>query len=101
MHKLNNTEEFDQFVGSDQLTVVDFYAEWCGPCKMMAPMLESVAEEELPIGKVDIDTCADVAKNFNISSIPTLLFFRSGTVVGKMVGSQTKASLMKKVEELA
>jgi thioredoxin 1 len=93
------SETFNEFVDSDELTLVDFYADWCGPCKMIAPLLESV--QSCQVAKVDIDAEPELAKRFSVNSIPTMLFYRSGVVVEKLVGLQTKASLEGKIKTLS
>ncbi|ARN84801.1 thioredoxin [Candidatus Nucleicultrix amoebiphila] len=81
---------------ASQLVLVDFWAEWCGPCRAIAPILEEMAEEfegSLKIVKVDIDNNPDAAVNFNVRSIPTLLLFKNGKVVGTQVGLVPKSAL--------
>ena len=80
--------------------LVDFWAEWCGPCKMLAPLLDQLASEmagKLKIVKVDVDQNRDLAAQFGIRSIPTLLVFKGGTVKGQMVGAMNKATLTEKL----
>lgn len=87
---------FDQAVNAgDDLVVVDFFATWCGPCKMLAPIVERAAQAhpEVHFYKVDIDESMDLAQRFQIMSVPTLLFFRSGQVVSKSVGVIPEAEL--------
>jgi len=89
-------ETFDQKVlKSDVPVLVDFYADWCGPCKMLAPILEELAREnpKAKIVKVDVDRNSQLAGAFRVSSIPTLLVFRNGKVVAQHVGLASKASL--------
>ncbi len=84
--------------------LVDFWAEWCGPCKMLAPVLDELATElgaTARIAKVNIDHNQDLAVQFNISSIPTLLVFKGGKVVGQTVGLKSKAALKALVEGAA
>ncbi len=76
--------------------LVDFWAEWCGPCKMIAPVLDELADEyvgKARIGKVDVDTHQNLAAQFRVSSIPTLLVFKQGQVVDQMVGARSKRDL--------
>ena len=93
---------FDQKVlNSDTPILVDFWAEWCGPCKMIAPVLEEIAQEldgQLTIGKLDVDDNPDTAMAFGVMSIPTLLLFKGGQPVDRIVGYQPKAQLKKRLE---
>lgn len=87
-----------EVAGSDVPVLVDFWADWCVPCKMIAPVLEQIAEEQdgkLKIGKVDVDSEAGLASKFNVISIPTLLLFKDGEVVNQHVGAGQKPLLEK------
>ena len=90
-------ENFSQEVlKSATPVVVDFWAEWCGPCKMIAPVLEELATEydgKVKIGKVNIDEHQQLAINYSINSIPTLLFFKNGQVADQIVGMRSKRDL--------
>lgn len=80
--------------------LVDFYADWCGPCKMVAPIVEEIAKEyegKLIVGKVDVDASPKTAQKFNVMSIPTLILFKDGQPVKQMVGFQGKESLIKEL----
>ena len=88
---------------STQPVVVDFYADWCGPCKMMAPIVEKLADEyqgKVKIGKLNVDEAPDTAGEFGIMSIPTLAFFRDGKLVEKIVGAVSRDEIVKKLETL-
>lgn len=100
-----NDQNFEQEVINSEIPVlVDFWAEWCGPCKMIAPLLEEIASETegtYKVGKVDIDTNQELAAKFQVRSIPTLLFFKGGEVKDTVVGATTpKAGLLGKLEAL-
>lgn len=82
--------------------LVDFWAEWCRPCLAIAPILEQIAREQsgrLKVAKVNVDVAPDLAQRFNIRSIPTLLIFKNGTVVGQMVGAMPKAALESRIQQ--
>jgi len=93
---------FEQLVvESDKLVLVDFWAEWCGPCKMIAPILDQIAQDldgQLVIGKLDIDENQDTAMAFGVMSIPTLLLFKGGEPVERIVGYQPKPQLMARLQ---
>ena len=94
---------FDETVNSSSTPiVVDFWAEWCGPCKMIAPILGEIAAEksgQVTIAKLNVDDHGDVAQRYGIMSIPTLLVFKDGQMVKKMVGAKGKSQLLQEIEE--
>lgn len=95
---------FDELVmKASQPVVVDFWAEWCGPCRMIGPVIEELYDEyqgKALIGKVNVDANSDVAAQFGVRSIPTVLFIKNGEVVDKSVGAVPKATLTMKLDAL-
>lgn len=93
----------DLVLNSDKPALVDFWAEWCGPCKMIAPILNEIADEyagKMKICKVDVDSNPETAAKFNVRGIPTLLVFKNGTVEATKVGALSKGQLIEFVDGL-
>jgi len=96
-------ENFESLKNGQQPLVVDFWATWCGPCRMVAPVIEELAKEydgKITVGKCDVEENEDLAAEFGIRNIPTILFFKGGEVVDKLVGAQGKAKLDEKFKSL-
>ena len=97
------TNTFDETIASsDTAVVVDFWAEWCGPCKMIAPILSEIAKEntgKITIAKLNVDENPDVAMRFNVMSIPTRLVFKNGEVAKRLVGAKGKGQLLQELDE--
>jgi thioredoxin 1 len=92
-----------EVVQSDKLTVVDFWAEWCGPCKMMNPILDQLSQDygdKVAIAKLNIDDNSETPTQFNVRAIPTMIFFKGGAEVGRMVGAQTIQSMKTQIDRL-
>jgi thioredoxin 1 len=103
--KVFNQDNWEKEVMQSDLPVlVDFWAPWCGPCKMVGPVVESLAAEnagKINIGKVNVDENQDLAARFGIRGIPTLAFFQGGSEVKRIVGAQNKAQLQKAIDEVS
>ncbi len=87
---------------SDKLTIVDFWAEWCGPCRAIGPIIEDLSKEysgKVKVGKLNVDHNPEVSINYGITSIPAILFFKNGQLVDKLVGAQPKGNFVKKIEQ--
>ncbi len=87
---------------SDMLSVIDFWAEWCGPCRAIGPVIEELAKDyhgKVNIGKVNVDNNPQISMNYGITSIPAILFVKGGQVVDKLVGAQPKSNFVKKIEQ--
>ncbi|MDZ4787811.1 MAG: thioredoxin [Blastochloris sp.] len=98
--ELSESNFTEKVLNSKGIFLVDFWAEWCGPCKAIAPLLDQIAEAnvgKLLIGKVDVDKCAELSATFKISAIPTMIIFQDGKVKEQIVGMTSKASLEQKL----
>ena len=94
---------FEELLSSNKVVVADFWATWCGPCKAMGPSIDELATEyegKALIGKVDVEENNDLAEKYAIRSVPTIIFFKDGEMVDKVVGLQPKAALEAKIKEL-
>jgi thioredoxin 1 len=101
---VTDTNFEEEVIRAEQPVLVDFWAAWCGPCRMIAPMIEELAVEfhgRAKVVKLDVDHNPQTAMQFGIRSIPTLLFFKDGQVVDQLIGASSKRTLVEKLESLA
>lgn len=101
MSAINLTKEnFDEFKNSDKTVLLDFYADWCGPCRMVSPLVDEIAAEnpQYLIGKINVDSEPELAESFGVSSIPTLVVMKSGKIVNRIVGARPKAQILAMLE---
>ena len=97
------TNNLEELIVSGKPVVIDFWAEWCGPCRMLTPIIEELAgeyENDVIIGKCNVDDNNDVSMKYGIRNIPTVIFLKGGEVVDKQVGACSKAALAEKIEKL-
>ncbi|TKX80624.1 thioredoxin [Halorubrum sp. SD626R] len=100
--QLSDADDFDDLVAEHDVVLVDFHADWCGPCQMMEPAVEAVAaESDAAVVKVDVDVHQSLAAEYGVQSIPTLLVFAGGELVDRMVGAQSEDDLTAAVAEHA
>lgn len=96
-------ENFKEIISGNQPVLVDFWATWCGPCRMLGPTVEAVAKEydgKVTVVKCNVDDCEDLSMQFGIRNIPTLLFFKGGQVVDKLVGNVPKAEITSRLDTI-
>ena len=100
MAKIATNTTFEDLLQDSRLVIVDFWATWCGPCRMLSPLLDEVEEEmadKIVVVKVNVDDADEVAAQFRIMNIPTLLFFKDGQIVDKTVGAMPKTALIDRI----
>ena len=101
MVKEITSENFDsEVMASGKTCLIDFFAEWCGPCKIMSPIVDEIAEEnaDITVGKVDVDEAPDLAMQFGVMSIPTIIVFKNGEIAETFIGVTDKESIVNAVE---
>ena len=91
-----NKDNYKEIANADRPLLLDFYADWCGPCRMVSPIIEEIAKEhpELSVGKVNVDNEPELAREFSVFSIPTLVAIKGGKIVGRAVGARPKEDIL-------
>lgn len=92
---VGNAENFEELISSDKITIVDFWAEWCGPCRTQLPILENFAKnnQDTQVVKINVDQNAELASTYGVKSIPTIIYFKKGKIQNKTVGVQQENQL--------
>ena len=95
-----NKENFDSVKNSEKTVLLDFYADWCGPCRMVSPLVDQIAEEraDVLVGKINVDDSPELAAQFGVASIPTLMVMRGGAIVSQTTGARPKAQILALLE---
>lgn len=103
MKTINNNTEFEQIIAGDKPVVLDFYAEWCGPCQALLPILEAASThygEDVVIVKINVDSNPELAAKFKVRSIPAVFLMKNGVVVDQFNGVQSSAEVHKRIDDL-
>ncbi len=103
MSAVHFTEEEFAAALTEGALIVDFWATWCGPCKMIAPAIDQLADDlygKITVGKIDVDECREIAMEYGVMSIPTVIYFKNGLEIKRFTGVQTKAKLLEEAKEL-
>ncbi len=96
-----NKENFDLILNSDKKVLVDFYADWCGPCRMVSPIVDEISEEnpDIMVAKINVDNEPELAMQFGVSSIPMLVVLKNGKIVNQSVGARPKPQILSMLED--
>ena len=94
-------KEFNEIISNENITLIDFYADWCGPCKALSPVIDEISLErmDITVGKVNVDTERDLAEKYKVRSIPTMVIFKGGKEIERMVGFLPKEEILSKIKE--
>ena len=101
--RLNNDNFNKEAVNTDKVVLIDFYADWCGPCKMMSPIIDEIAGEigeDVKVCKLNVDEAQDIAFKYNVMSIPTLIILKNGNIVDIMVGLREKEEVLEAIKKV-
>ena len=96
-----NKTNFEELKNSDKRVLLDFYADWCGPCKMVSPIIDEIAEEnpQYVVGKINVDENPDLAMEFGVSTIPNLVVMETGVIINQIAGARPKAAILKMLDD--
>ncbi len=97
---ISSVEEFDSFISENKVSVIDLFATWCGPCRMLAPTIDKISQnDQFNVAKVDVDDLESIAIKYGVNTIPTLLYFKNGELKEKKVGLTTEEQIIVTVEK--
>ena len=103
MKEIKNLNEYNEVISTDKPVLLDFYADWCGPCQVLLPTVEKLSnkyKDDVVVAKVNVDANRELAQQYNVRSIPTIAILQNGEVIDRLVGLQTENQLRQKIESL-
>lgn len=102
MEHIKTKDDFEELIHQNKNVVIDFYATWCGPCKMLSPVMENVANESknVKVVKVDVDDASELAEMFGIRSVPTIVYIKEKSLADRQIGFRTKEQILESIEKL-